>query len=112
MQSKIINCCKILLVCLVLFSCGKSKEDEKLFEELNLCLENSNMVIECQIKDHFYKFEQDSKNAIATERVAIWQPKAMLVAQLSNDLIKYINSCFPHFLKTSSEMLEFTECVL
>jgi hypothetical protein len=45
MQSVIVNCCKIILVSLVLVSCGKSKEDEKLFEELNHSLENSNAII-------------------------------------------------------------------
>jgi hypothetical protein len=92
MQTKLINYCKILLVCLVLVSCGKSKEDEKLFEELNLCLESSNQKIDKMSKDYLYRFEVDLKDPISKEKAAIWQPKAKKVEKLSNNLTDYIDS--------------------
>jgi hypothetical protein len=79
-------------VCLVLVSCGKNKEDEKLFEEMNLALESSNKQLEHQSKDHFDKLEDDYKNLRTKDNIAVWLPKAKLVAQLSNDLLLYINS--------------------
>lgn len=92
MQSKIVNCCKILLICFVVVSCGKSKEDEKLFEELNNSLENSNTIIKKKTEDCFRRLEADSQKPETREKATIWLAKARAVDSFSDELIVYLDS--------------------
>ncbi len=91
MHSKINNCCKILFLCLVLVSCGKSKEDEKLFEELNASLENSNRVIRKQTEGCLKKLEAEYNKASTKSKSSIWLLKAKSVEKLSDELITYLD---------------------
>ena len=91
MQSKIINCCKIFFVCFVVVSCGKSKEDEKLFVELNLALESSNKIIEGKSTDYLEELKLKKEDMKTKEIASIWESKAKNVQKLSNELIVYLD---------------------
>ncbi len=109
MQSGIINCCKIMLVCLVIVSCGKSKEDEKLFEELNLCLENSNKIIEHRSQSCLRKLEEDLQDFAKRDRASIWLTKAKQVEILSNEIIINVDSLENKLLSTPSKRIDEKE---
>jgi hypothetical protein len=104
MQSKLINYYKTLFVCLVLVSCGKSKEDEKLFEELNHSLENSNAIIKKRTEDCLRKLEIDSQKPVSREKASIWLAKAKVAESLSDSMIANISSL--QKLTKTSETIE------
>ncbi len=92
MQSKINNCFKILFVFIVVVSCGKSKEDEELFEELNLALESSNNAIDAKSRDFLFEMNEKIKDAKTHDHAAFWKPKTDSIDKFSAELIAYINS--------------------
>jgi len=92
MQPAIINCCKVLLVCLVIVSCGRGKEEEKLFEELNLCLESSNKTIDAKSRNFLFAINEKMKDAKTHDHTAFWKPKADSIDKFSVELINYIDS--------------------
>jgi uncharacterized protein YlzI (FlbEa/FlbD family) len=106
MQCGIINWSKILLVCLVLISCGKSKEDEKLSKEVIEALSLSNHVIEAKAKDNLIKLEIDSRRLESREIAKIWYSKAREIEKLSNTLIELINSLLEKIKKNETTAIE------
>ncbi|MFY7964237.1 MAG: hypothetical protein ACOVO1_05025 [Chitinophagaceae bacterium] len=79
-------------MCLVLVSCGRNKEDEKLFEELNASLESSNKLINAKSVGFMMTMEEKMQDS-RTHYIAIkWQPKARFIEKKSNEIIAYLNS--------------------
>ncbi len=92
MSHKIFNCCKIFFICFVFTSCGNKKEDEKLFEELNACLENSNKVIDATSRNFLFAMHEKTKDVRTHDKAILWQPKTDSIDKSSAELINYIDS--------------------
>jgi len=83
----------MLLVSIVFVACSnKDKENEKLFEELNLCLENSNKIIDAKSRDFLYAMNEKAIDERTHDKAALWQPKTDSIDKLSAELIIYIDS--------------------
>jgi gliding motility-associated protein GldM len=89
----------ITIASVFLFSCtNNSKNNLTVFKALDESLVKSNQVIKQSNQDIYHGLEEKLKDPSTSAKAGIWQPRAMQIQKLSQDMINYIDN-----LKTELE---------
>jgi gliding motility-associated protein GldM len=76
-----------------LFSCSNnSKNNLTVFKVLDASLSNSNRIINQSNEDIYRAIEEKLNDPSTNAKAAIWQPRAMQIKKLSQEIVKYIDS--------------------
>lgn len=76
-----------------LFSCtNNSKNNLKIFKELDESLVKSNLRIKRSSENIYASLQEKLMDASTSTKAGIWQPKAEIIGKLSKEIINYIDS--------------------
>jgi hypothetical protein len=83
----------VFLPILIFTSCAdKFKTDREIIQTLDESIVSSNQIMAASSNDMMLAFEEKLRDPASGERSRLWYPKAVKIQQLSNEILRYIES--------------------